>query len=61
MDITVKLLIKEENIDNMTPTYLATNICRGFYYPEEEQTLETDKMQTSSAQLSTMYTIYKIT
>ncbi|KAK1397388.1 hypothetical protein POM88_007251 [Heracleum sosnowskyi] len=57
-DITVKLLITEENILNKESVYNANNICKGFYIPEDEEPqVSTSNQQTTTHQSTSSYHI----
>lgn len=53
LNVTMKLLIKDLNIVNKITTYWATNICQGFYIPEDEASQSTQALQQSTSNQST--------
>ncbi|KAK1389950.1 hypothetical protein POM88_018128 [Heracleum sosnowskyi] len=57
-DITLKLLITEDNILNKESMYHAINICKGFYIPEDEEPgVSTSNQQTTTQQSVSSYHI----
>ncbi|KAK1356509.1 hypothetical protein POM88_049765 [Heracleum sosnowskyi] len=51
-NVTIQLLIKEDNVLNKAPMYWASNICNGFYIPEDDTTQTTQTMQQTTSQVS---------
>lgn len=56
-EYTIKLQIKEVNVDNIAEMYWATNICNDFKIPEEETIEETSNMQKSGAEVKIINSI----